>query len=166
MVEAYLSLGSNLGDRAANLRSALRGLRDIASVEIVSSLYETDPVGGPEQPPFHNAACRIRTALEPRDLLLALQRLERESGRVPGGPRWGPRPLDLDILLYADWRVEEEGLVIPHPRMAERAFVLVPLAEIAPQVRHPLLGKTAEELLSGVGCEGVRRVAPAGWERA
>jgi len=176
MATVYLGLGANVGNREANLRLALRGLFRMARVEAVSALYETDPVGGPfdsapwpgrqgrpEQPPFYNAVCRIETGLEPRPLLRFLQSLEREIGRRPGGPRFGPRPIDLDILLYEERIVEEEGLVIPHPRLAERAFVLVPLAEIAAEVRHPALGKTVGELRAAVGEEGVRRIAPAGW---
>ena len=151
---------------------ALRGLTRMARLEAVSSLYETDPVGGPfdfaqgrpEQPPFYNTACRLDTGLEPRPLLRFLQGLEQEIGRRPGATRWGPRPIDLDILLYEERVLEDEGLVIPHPRLAERAFVLVPLAEIAPQTRHPSLGKTVAELLAAVGEEGVRRIAGVGWD--
>ena len=172
MSTVYLGLGANVGNREANLRMALRGLFRMSRVEAVSSLYETEPVGGPfdfaqgrpQQPPFYNAACRIETGLEPRALLRFLQSLEREIGRRPGGPRFGPRPIDLDILLYEERVVREEGLVIPHPRLAERAFVLVPLAEIAAEVRHPALGKPIAELLSAVGQEGVRRIAGVGWE--
>jgi len=160
----YLGLGSNLGDREANLRDALRALWRMGRVESVSSLYETEPVGGPPQPPFLNAACRFETGLEPRPLLRFLQGLEHELGRRPGGERWGPRPLDLDILLYEDRRVDEEGLVVPHPLLAERAFVLAPLAEIAAAVKHPELGKTVAQLLKAAGEQGVRRVAGAGWE--
>jgi len=159
----YLGLGSNLGDREANLRDALRALWRMGRVESVSSLYETEPVG-PPQPPFLNAACRFETGLEPRPLLRFLQGLEHELGRRPGGERWGPRPIDLDILLYEDRLVDEEGFVVPHPRLAERAFVLVPLAEIAAGERHPELGKTVAQLLKAAGEQGVRRVAGAGWE--
>ena len=164
MSTVYLGLGANLGNREGNLRMALQGLTRMARVEAVSSLYETDPVGGPEQPPFYNATCRIETGLEPRSLLRFLQNLEQEMGRRPGGPPWGPRPIDLDILLYEERVVEEEGLVIPHPRLAERAFALVPLAEIAAEARHPTLGKTVAELLAAVGEEGVRLVAGQGWD--
>ncbi len=163
MATAYLALGANVGNREANLRLALRGLLRLARVEAVSSLYETDPVGVPDQPPFYNAACRIQTGLEPRPLLRFLQNLEQEIGRRPGGPRFGPRPIDIDILLYEERVVDEEGLVIPHPRLADRAFVLVPLAEIAADASHPALGGTIGELLTAVGTKGVRRIASAGW---
>ncbi len=164
MATVYLGLGSNLGNREANLRAALRGLWRMGRVEVVSSLYESEPVGGPTQPPFYNAACRWETGLEPRPLLRFLRGLEHELGRRPGGERWGPRPIDLDILLYGDRVVSEEELVIPHPRLAERPFVLVPLAEVAADVRHPTLGKTVAELLKAAGRKGVRRVGRAGWD--
>lgn len=164
MATVYLGLGSNVGNRQANLRMALRGLTRMARLEAVSSLYETDPVGGPEQPPFYNAACRLESGLEPRPLLRFLQGLERELGRRPARERWAPRPLDLDILLYEERIVDEEGLAVPHRRLAQRPFVLVPLAEIAAELRHPAEGKTIGELLAAAGTEGVRRVAAAGWE--
>jgi len=160
----YLGLGSNLGNREANLRAALRGLWRMGRVEAVSSLYETEPFGGPPQPAFLNAACRFETGLEPRPLLRFLQGLEHELGRRPGGERWGPRPIDLDILLYEDRLLDEEGLAVPHPRLAERPFVLAPLAEIAADVKHPVAGKTMAQLLKAAGEQGVRRVAGAGWE--
>ena len=164
MAAVYLGLGSNLGNREANLRAALRGLWRMGRVEAVSALHETGPVGGPAQPSFYNAACRLETGLEPRPLLRFLQGLEHELGRRPGGARGGPRPIDLDILLYEDRVVDEVGLIIPHPRLAERPFVLVPLAEIAADVRLPGDGRTVGELLSAAGTEGVRRVAEAGWD--
>ena len=164
MAIVYLGLGSNLGNREANLRAALRGLWRMGRVEAVSSLYETEPVGGPAQPPFYNAACSWETALEPRPLLRFLQGLEHELGRRPGEERWAPRPIDLDVLLYGDRIVGEEGLTIPHPRLAERPFVLAPLAEIAADARHPVEGKTIAELLAAAGTEGVRRIAEAGWD--
>ena len=162
----YIGLGSNLGNREGNLRMGLRLMEPLCRPEEVSSLYETAPVGVENQPPFYNAACRVTTGLEPGALLRFLQRVEFEVGRRPGGPRWGPRPLDLDILLYGDRVLEGADLVLPHPRLAERPFVLVPLAEIAPEARHPTLEKTVRELLAAAGEEGVSLVAPAGWHRA
>ncbi len=164
MAKVYLGLGANLGNREANLRMALRGLTRMARLDAVSSLYETDPVGVRDQPPFYNTACRIETGLEPRPLLRFLQSLEQEIGRRPGGRHWGPRPIDIDILLYGEQVVEAEGLIIPHPRLSERAFVLVPLTEIAPEVTHPLLGITLAELRVAVGEQGVRVVADRGWD--
>ncbi len=164
MATVYLGLGSNLGNREANLRAALRGLWRMGRVEAVSALYESEPVGGPEQPPYYNAACRWETGLEPRPLLRFLQGLEHELGRRPGGERWAPRPIDLDILLYGDRLLDEEGLIIPHPRLAERPFVLAPLAEVAAEVSHPALDKTVSGLLKAAGRRGVRRVAEAGWD--
>ena len=162
----YLGLGSNLGNREANLRMGLRLMEPLCRPEEVSSLYETSPIGVEGQPPFYNAACRITTGLEAEALLRLLQRIEFEVGRRPGGQRWGPRPLDLDILLYGDLVLEAPDLVLPHPRLAERPFVLVPLAEIAPEVRHPILKKTVRELLMAAGEEGVTLIAPAGWHLA
>ena len=159
----YLGLGSNLGNRQGNLRMALSLVEPLCRPEEVSSLYETAPAGLEDQPPFYNAACRITTGLEPEALLRFLRRVEFEVGRRPGGPRWGPRPVDLDILLYGDRVVEQADLLVPHPRLAERPFVLAPLAEIAPEARHPTLKKTARELLTAAGKEGVTPVAPAGW---
>ena len=164
MATVYLGLGSNLGNREANLRMALRGLTRMSRVAAVSSLYETDPVGLPEQPAFYNAACRIETGLEPRSLLRFLQNLEHEIGRRPGAPRWGPRPIDLDVLLYGDRHLDEPELAVPHPRLHERAFVLVPLAEIAPDARQPLLGRSISDLLGAVDTSGVRLIAGPGWD--
>jgi 2-amino-4-hydroxy-6-hydroxymethyldihydropteridine diphosphokinase len=135
----------------------------MARVEAVSSLYETDAVG-PEQPAYYNAVCRLETGLEPESLLRFLKALEHEIGRRPGEPKWGPRPIDLDLLLYGDRVLETADLVIPHAQMAGRAFVLVPLAEIGADVRHPVLGKTITELAAVVGAEGVRQIADIGWD--
>jgi 2-amino-4-hydroxy-6-hydroxymethyldihydropteridine diphosphokinase len=132
----YLALGANLGDRAASLRAALERLREAISLERLSAVYETEPAYLLEQPRFLNMAVCGRTALEPHALLALLKRIERDLGRV-AGPRYGPRAIDIDILLYDDLALDSASLVIPHPRMAERPFVLTPLAEIAPDCVPP-----------------------------
>ena len=126
----YLGLGSNLGDRLANLTAALRGLedRDVRTVRS-SRVYETDPVGGPPQPEYLNAVIEVETTLEPRELLNVCLEVETELGRERG-ERWGPRTIDIDLLAYGDRQIDEPNLTVPHPRMHERAFVLVPLLEL------------------------------------
>ncbi len=132
----------------------------------VSSLYETDAVtpDGSEGPPYYNAACRIETELGPLSLLRFLQSVERQIGRVPSAERWTPRPIDLDLLLYGNDIVETDELTVPHARLAERPFVLVPLAEIAADVVHPVLGRAIAEIAEEAGDSGVRRIAEAGWD--
>lgn len=132
----YLALGSNLGDRCANLRAAVAQLAACVAVEQVSSLYETAPAYVLDQPPFLNAALCGRTTLAPHALLRFLKQIERELGRTVG-VRFGPRVIDIDILLYGSRVLASDALTIPHPRMAERPFVLVPLAEIAPLLVPP-----------------------------
>ena len=149
MVDAYIGLGSNVGDREKNIRAALEKLEKHSGIEVeaVSSLIETEPVGGPKgQLKFLNGAAALRTVLPPRSLLNEMQRVEKELGRERS-IAWGPRTIDLDILLYADAIIDEPGLEVPHPRMHTRLFVLEPLAEIAPDAVHPALRKTAAELL-------------------
>ena len=164
MAIAYIGLGSNLGNREANLRMALRLMTRLSRVEAVSALYESDPVG-PEQPPYYNAACRIETGLEPLPLLRFLQSIEHEIGRRSGGERWGPRPIDLDLLLYDDRIVDSDDLLVPHPRLSERAFALAPLAEIAPQVRHPALGRSIGELATAIDTHAAHLIREQGWDR-
>jgi 2-amino-4-hydroxy-6-hydroxymethyldihydropteridine diphosphokinase len=132
---AHLALGSNLGDRLAHLQSALDGLAEHTQVEIsaVSRVYETDPVGGPVQDDYLNAVVEIRTTLAPEDLLDLAQLLEAVAQRARK-ERWGPRTLDVDILLYDDLQQDDERLTIPHPRMSERGFVLAPLHDVAPDL--------------------------------
>lgn len=161
----YLGLGSNLGDRTKNLIAALDRLPPQVLVKAVSSLYETDPVGPQDQQDFYNAVCRASTSLEPRELLAVVKQVERDVGRAEG-PRWGPRVIDIDILLYGDKIVTEPDLRIPHQELVNRAFVLVPLAELAADVRHPSQGKTVAELLASVDPSGVRLLAEVGWELA
>jgi len=152
-VRAYVGLGANLGDREATLRRALELLRERPGVDVVavSSFRETDPVGYLDQPRFVNAAAALETELAPRDLLDALLAVERELGRTRDGPRFGPRTIDLDLLVYEDATLDEPGLVLPHPRLHERRFVLEPLAEIAPGL-----------VVDGLGAvEALLRSAPA-----
>ncbi len=150
---AYVGLGANLGRREQTLRAALEALDGRNGVRVVraSSTIETDPVGGPPgQPPYLNAAAELRTTLAPEPLLRALQAVEDAFGRTRE-VRWGPRTLDLDLLLYGDRVIETPALTVPHPRMHERRFVLEPLCEIAPEAVHPVLGRTMREMLEGLG---------------
>jgi 2-amino-4-hydroxy-6-hydroxymethyldihydropteridine diphosphokinase len=139
MARAYVGLGTNLGDREGALRAALAalGATDGVQVVAVSSFRETDPVGYLDQPRFLNAAAAVDTTLGPRELLDALLAVERSLGRTRDGPRFGPRTIDLDLLLYGDRSVDEPGLSVPHPRLHERAFALEPLAELDPGLVVP-----------------------------
>lgn len=133
-MRAFLGLGSNLGDRRGHLRRAVAALPDVVAV---SGVYETDPVGGPPgQGAYLNAVVELETDLSPRDLLELAQRLERDAGRVRT-ERWGPRTLDVDVLVVGDLVVDEPDLRVPHPRLGERAFVLVPLSDLAPGIAGP-----------------------------
>lgn len=159
---AFLGLGGNLGDPAAAMAAALRALDGHAGVSVaaVSSLYRTPPWGVTDQPDFLNAVAAVDTRLSARQLLDLCLEVERGLKRVRG-ERWGPRVIDIDILLFGDERVDEEGLQLPHPRMTGRAFVLVPLAEIAPDLR--IGGKSAVEHLAALDAGGIERL-PGGRE--
>jgi 2-amino-4-hydroxy-6-hydroxymethyldihydropteridine diphosphokinase len=146
MQKAYISAGSNLGDRRANLDYALESLKQGGSIIKVSSYFETEPVGLLDQPWFLNLAVELETLLQPSELLLLCQSIEASRGRIRTIPN-APRILDLDILLWGDSVIGDENLIIPHPRLSERRFVLVPLAQIAPDILHPVLRKSIRSLL-------------------
>ena len=143
-VTAFLSLGSNLGNREENLDMALKLLSERMRMGKVSSIYDTEPIGNVSQPRFLNLACEVFTRLTPEGLLALCKGIERKMGRYSRSGE--PRVIDIDILLYGETVLETRDLVIPHPKMAERSFVLVPLAEIAPDLVHPVLKKSIKEL--------------------
>jgi len=143
-VTAYLGLGSNLGDRQANLDKALDFLSQRLRLEKISSIYDSEPVGDVEQPRFLNLVCEASTLLPPEGLLALAKGIEIRMGRT--GPTGAPRIIDIDILFYADQVIETPELTIPHPRLHQRAFVLVPMVEIAPDLVHPVSGKTIKQL--------------------
>lgn len=151
----YLALGSNLGDRLANLRAAVAALPPAVTVQAESPVYETPAWGYTDQPAFLNMVLQGATALRPLPLLAQLKRLEKTLGREKTF-HWGPRRIDIDILFYDDLVLETPRLSLPHPGLAERAFVLVPLADLAADLRHPVLGKTVRDLLAGVDASGVK----------
>lgn len=166
MAMVFVGLGSNMGDRVDNIRQARREMAQLSETILLEDapLYETTPVGGPAgQDDYVNSVSLIETKQEPRQLLRCLQDIERGLGRLREKEtgRWGPRFIDLDILLWGDAVVEETDLVIPHPRMAQRAFVLTPLADIDADLLHPVLELTVRELLerNGHDNEGVRRLS-------
>jgi 2-amino-4-hydroxy-6-hydroxymethyldihydropteridine diphosphokinase len=159
---AYLGLGSNEGDRLTNLRAAVELLDAHDAIEVVarSSVYETEPVGEvPDQADFYNAVVAIETDLAPHDLLGICKQVEQELGRRSGGVRHGPRPIDVDLLVVDDLTLSNEGLVLPHPELANRRFVLAPLQELAPELALAD-GRTAEQALAAIGdSQRVARVA-------
>jgi 2-amino-4-hydroxy-6-hydroxymethyldihydropteridine diphosphokinase len=150
----YLGLGTNLGDRLANLQHAAAALPPQVNVLRVSSIYETEPWGFRDQPAFLNQVLEARTRLAPEALLRYLKQIEQQLGRRPTF-RYGPRLVDLDILFYGDQVINLPDLVVPHPHLAERAFMLVPLSELAPTLRHPVSGLTIQEMLAKSDSAGV-----------
>ena len=151
-MKAFIGLGSNLGDREASLRQALEHLAQAPETVVVraSSLYDTEPVGVEDQPHFLNAVAQLETQLTPRQLLWNLMLIERRLGRVRS-QRWGPRTIDLDLLLYEDAIIEDDDFQVPHPELSKRSFVLVPLVELEPLLVHPVTGETMLALLQRLG---------------
>jgi len=158
MPKAYLGLGGNIGDRKENIKEALHLLEGRGTVKVLrcSSYYETAPVGYEEQEWFLNAVAEVETELVPAELLLLCNEVEQLLKRVRL-IRWGPRTIDIDILLYEDFESQEEKLTVPHPRMHERAFVMVPLAELAPDLR--IQGRSVREILQGLKDQEIRKLA-------
>lgn len=148
MNSAWIGLGSNLGDSLSMLRRALSQLAVLHNTQVraVSPAYWTEPWGESDQPPFLNAVAKLATSLTAEELLPCLLAIEQRLGRVRGGKRWGPRTLDLDLLVYDDQRIDSPDLVVPHPRLHERAFVLVPLNDLSPGLEVPGLGRVADLL--------------------
>ena len=153
----YLSLGSNLNDRYANLQRAIAALQAHFTITAISPVYATEPWGDTDQPTFLNVCVAAKTTVPPRDALRLIKAIEADMGREPTR-RWGPRLIDIDILFYDKLILADEELTIPHPRIAERAFVLAPLADIIPDFRHPQTGETIEEMLDRLGSAGVERM--------
>ena len=160
MPTAYLGLGSNLGDRQRHLDAAVAAVRALPGVRAVmmSGVHETDPVGPQDQGRFLNAAAAVTTTLPARALLDGMLAIEARLGRPPRAERehWGPREIDLDLLLYGDVVLDEPGLTVPHPRLAERDFVLLPLYDLAPELVHPVTERTVREMLAVLETVGVQ----------
>ncbi len=155
-INVFLGLGSNVGDRAANLKVAADLItKNVGKIAKKSHLYETQPWGNTDQESFLNQVLMINTTLDPRDLLEKISKIERELGRERR-EKWGPRPLDIDILFYGKRVIRDKGLEIPHPELHKRAFVLVPLMEIAPELEHPILKKQVDELY--MACDDLSEV--------
>ena len=155
---AYIGIGSNMGDSAASLRAAALRLADLGTIAAASQVYETDPVGYEDQPVFLNAVVALDTTLAPETLLAGLHAIEAEFKRERS-IRWGPRTLDLDLIVYDDISLQRPELTLPHPRLFERAFVLVPLAEIAP--RRKIGGRSIGAALAGLSTAGIERLPAA-----
>jgi 2-amino-4-hydroxy-6-hydroxymethyldihydropteridine diphosphokinase len=162
VADIYLGLGSNVGDRESHLAHALARLREEASLTGISSVYETDPVGVTDQPRFLNLVVRIASEREPEDLLRLVRAMEAERDRVRTF-RNAPRTLDIDVLLFGDRQIRQDGLIVPHPRMNDRGFVLVPLLELDPELLEPGTGRRYADILAMAGDAagaGITRTVP------
>lgn len=162
VLRCVIGLGSNVGDRRRTLADAVKQLERGAELRAVSALYETAPVGGPPQPAYLNAAVRLDVDRDPEALLESLHAIELSSGRRREG-RWGPRTLDLDVLWIAGRTVATPTLTVPHPRLHERAFALVPLLDVVPDATDPRSGAPYSAVANRLGTAGIRRVASPGW---
>ena len=162
MSRVFIGIGSNEGDRLTHISNAIKVLAVSHNLQVVqmAPIIETEPVGGPPQGPYLNTVVELNTVLAPHELLGALKAIEQRLGRTPGSPRWGPRPIDLDILLYEEVVLNEPALTIPHPRMHQRRFVLEPLAQLAPDMMHPILRLTVSELLAQLPADSPHPVSP------
>jgi 2-amino-4-hydroxy-6-hydroxymethyldihydropteridine diphosphokinase len=151
-MDAYIALGSNMGDRELNLLRAVAEIGRLPDCKVtgLSSFYETSPVGVTDQPSFYNAVLRLHTALSPHELLERLLRIETDIFGRTRTTRWGPRRIDLDLLLHGETAISDDKLILPHPRISERRFVLQPLCDIAPELVHPLLGRSVIKLLDSL----------------
>lgn len=149
MARVFVGIGSNEGDRFQLISSAVQAMGAVDGIQVVQMalIVQTEPVGGPPQGPYLNTVVELNTTRDPQSLLAVLQAIERRLGRLPSSTRWAPRPIDLDLLLYGEAVIREPNLIVPHPRMHERRFVLEPLVQLAPEVRHPILDTTAAVLL-------------------
>ena len=152
MSRAFIGIGSNEGDRLKHVSDAVRALGAVSGIRVVqlATIIETEPMGGPPQGPYLNTVVELETALAPEELLRKLKDIEQQLGRQPSAQRWSPRPIDLDLLLYDDRVIESPELCVPHPRLPERRFVLEPLAQLAPEVVHPVLHRSVAALLEDV----------------
>jgi len=150
MSRVFIGVGSNEGDRLAHISQALRRLQATSGVRVIqmATICETAPIGGPPQGPYLNTVVELETDIPPHQLLPVLQAVEQQLGRKPSTERWGPRPIDLDVLLYDEQVIKTPELTIPHPRMHERRFVLEPLMQLAPQLLHPVLKRSIAELFA------------------
>jgi 2-amino-4-hydroxy-6-hydroxymethyldihydropteridine diphosphokinase len=165
VTRVFLALGANVGDRRQNLRMALRLLASRCEIVAVSSLYRSAAVVAESDSPgpdYLNAVCEVETELSPQDLLALAKEIEHAIGRRPTA-RWAPRPIDIDLLLYASEVIDTPALIVPHPRMGERSFVLAPLAELAPQLVHPSSGQTAAAMAAAIEPAGLERIEGPEW---